>query len=265
MSLCDNVVAPPSRERKVLALSGVPLVHDGDDLIKIILDALAASRESLQSGDVIVIAQKIVSKAEGRMARLDSVKPSPRALELAAVVDKDPRLIELILSESNEVLRARKEVIIVAHRLGFVMANAGIDLSNIEQGDTDSTALLLPIDPDATCAVLRRRLAEKTNADVGVIINDSHGRAWRNGAVGVAIGAAGIAALLDLRAEPVLFGRPLRITQVGLADELASAASLMMGQAHEGCPIVLLRGVPYARREGAARELIRAKTQDMFR
>ena len=258
MSLCDNVVAPPSRERKVLALSGVPLVHDGDDLIKIILDALAASRESLQSGDVIAIAQKIVSKAEGRMARLDSVKPSPRALELAAVVDKDPRLIELILSESNEVLRARKEVIIVAHRLGFVMANAGIDLSNIEQGDTDSTALLLPIDPDATCAVLRRRLAEKTNADVGVIINDSHGRAWRNG-------AAGIAALLDLRAEPDLFGRPLRITQVGLADELASAASLMMGQAHEGCPIVLLRGVPYARREGAARELIRAKTQDMFR
>ena len=199
------------------------------------------------------------------MVNLDSVTPSPRALELATVVDKDPRLIELILSESTQVLRAHKDVIVVAHRLGFVMANAGIDLSNIEQGAMDTTALLLPINPDRTCALLRQRVAEDADADVGVIINDSHGRAWRNGTVGVAIGAAGIAALLDLRGEPDLFGRPLRITQVGWADELAAAASLMMGQSHQGDPIVLLRGVPYSRRDGNAQELIRAKEQDLFR
>ena len=250
---------------KVIALSGVPLVRRGDDLAQIVIAAVSASNETLRSGDVVVIAQKIVSKAEGRAVALDSVTPSKRALELAALVGKDARLVELVLSESSEVLRCRKDVIVVVHRLGFVMANAGIDLSNIEQGASDTSALLLPLDPDATCALLRRRLAESVNAEVGVIINDSHGRAWRNGTVGVALGAAGVPALLDLRGETDLFGRRLQITQVGLADELASAASLLMGQSREGCPVVLLRGVPYQLREGNAAELIRAKELDMFR
>jgi len=163
------------------------------------------------------------------------------------------------------VLRVRRDVIVVVHRLGFVMANAGIDFSNVAAGSADARALLLPADPDAVCGQLRQCLRQRTGADVAVIINDSHGRAWRNGTVGVAIGASGIPALLDLRGKPDLFGRALRITQVALVDELAAAASLMMGQADEGTPIVLIRGVPYERREATAAELIRPKELDLFR
>jgi coenzyme F420-0:L-glutamate ligase / coenzyme F420-1:gamma-L-glutamate ligase len=257
--------AQSARELRVIALSRVPLVRAGDDLTRIVLDGVRASNQALQSGDVLVVAQKIVSKAQGRMVDLRSVTPSPRALEMAQVVAKDPRLIELILSESTEVLRVRKDVIVVVHRLGFVMANAGIDLSNVGAHAQDGKALLLPLDPDATCEQIRRELLAQTGVGVGVVINDSHGRAWRNGTVGVAIGASGVPALLDLRGEPDLFGRALRITEVGLADEMAAAASLMMGQSHEGAPIVLLRGVPYTRRDGDAKELIRAKQLDLFR
>ena len=252
------------REVRLIALSGVPLVREGDDLCEIILDAIGRSGEKLSSGDVLVLAQKIVSKARGRHVELDHVTPSPRALELAKVVEKDPRVIELILRESSEVLRVRRDVMIVVHRLGFVMANAGIDFSNVD-AIQDTRVLLLPADPDAECERLRKALFERTGAGVAVIINDSHGRAWRNGTVGVAIGASGIPALLDLRGVPDLFGRSLRITQVALADELAAAASLLMGQADEGTPIVLVRGVPYERRESAAAELVRPKELDLFR
>lgn len=251
-------------ELRLIALGGMPQVQPGDDLGALILTALEGCAETLRDGDVIVVAQKIVSKAEGRQVELAGVQASPRAVALAAETDKDARLVELILRESNEVLRRRRGAIIVEHRLGFVMANAGIDQSNVVQ-QCDGVALLLPLDPDASCAALRERLHAATGVDIAVVIIDSHGRAWRNGTVGVAIGVAGMPALLDLRGEPDLYGRLLRATEVGLADEVAAAASLLMGQAGEGRPVVLARGVPHARREGSARELVRGREQDLFR
>jgi len=245
------------------ALPGIPVVKPGDDLGHLISDAIGRAGLTLAQGDVLVIAQKIVSKSEGRLIRLADVTPSARALELAQVVGKDPRLVELVLQESSEVLRYRKDVIIVEHRLGFIMANAGIDQSNVSGDDT--SALLLPIDPDRSCKMLRQQIFERTNTGVGVIINDSHGRAWRNGAVGVAIGAAGLPALMNLRGRPDMFGRELRITEVGYADELASAASLLMGQADEGTPVVLISGLPLTEQNGCATDLIRPKHMDMFR
>ena len=257
--------ATGKRELRMIALSGVPLVREGDDLCQIILGAMANSGELFASGDVLVLAQKIVSKAGGRHVDLATVTPSSRAVALAKVVEKDPRVIELILRESVDVLRTRRDVIVVVHRLGFVMANAGIDFSNVEGNKREIRALLLPRDPDGECGQLRDALRQRTGADIGVIINDSHGRAWRNGTVGVAIGAAGIPALLDLRGKPDLFGRALRITQVGLADELASAASLLMGQSDEGTPVVLIRGLSRSAQNGRAADLVRPKEMDLFR
>jgi coenzyme F420-0:L-glutamate ligase / coenzyme F420-1:gamma-L-glutamate ligase len=260
-----RVIPGKSRVARFVALAGVPIVKPGDDVSAIILAALAASHETLRDGDVVVIAQKIVSKAEGRIVHLASVSPSAEALTLAQKVNKDPRLVELILRESTEIVRYRRDVLIVAHRLGFIMANAGIDHSNVEQGSEDDTALLLPEDPDATCAQLRKAIKALTDADVAVIINDSHGRAFRNGTVGVAIGASGLPALSDLRGYADLFRRRLQNTEVAIADEIASAASLLMGQADEGQPIVVARGLPMQQRNGTAAELIRAKNLDLFR
>jgi coenzyme F420-0:L-glutamate ligase / coenzyme F420-1:gamma-L-glutamate ligase len=252
-------------EARLLALNGVPLVRPGDDLCDIVWQALMRSRVALQAGDVLVIAQKIVSKAQGRYVELAHVAPSSRALDLAQTLDKDPRVIELILQESQEVLRVRRDVIIVVHRTGFVMANAGVDESNLEPGAAGDRVLLLPLDPDGTCHQIANELFARAGVRPAVIINDSHGRAWRNGTVGVAIGASGVPALLDLRGRPDLFGRRLRITQVGFADELAAAASLLMGQADEATPIVLIRGVRSEGRQGRAADLIRARELDLFR
>lgn len=248
----------------IVALGGVPMVRPGDDLPQIIIDALAASGERLADGDIIVLAQKIVSKAEGRTVPLSSVIPSPRAIEIAAQCDKDPRLVELILSEADEVMRVRKGVLIVRHRLGLVLANAGIDQSNVDQQD-EAHALMLPVNPDGSCQKIRAALRERTGVDAAVIIIDSLGRAWRTGTVGLAIGVSGMAGLLDLRGAPDLHGRALETSELGLADEVAAAASLAMGQANEGRPIVLMRGVPYARREGSAAELVRPLEMDLFR
>lgn len=259
------VMDTPATEARLIALPSIPLVKPGDDLAEIIAVALRAADERLLDGDILVVAQKIVSKAEGRLVHLATVQPSARAQELARISGKDPRLVELILRESIEVVRCRRNALIVLHRLGFVMANAGIDLSNVEQEESqDSTALLLPEDPDASCAALRVRLRGITGADVAVIMNDSHGRAFRNGTVGVAIGASGLATLVDRRGEPDLFGRPLQTTEVGLADEIAAAASMLMGQAHEGRPVVLIRGLFFRRADGSAKQLIRPKEQDLF-
>ena len=247
----------------VTALDGIAEVRPGGDLAAIVLDAVSGNGETLQDGDVVVIAQKIVSKAEGRFADLAAVTPSPRAVELAAAVEKDARLVELILAESAEVLRHRPGVLIVVHRRGYVLANAGIDSSNV--GGNDSTVLLLPEDPDRSAGALRDALKERAGVDVGIIVNDSLGRAWRTGTVGVALGAAGIAALNDLRGRPDRDGRELRVSEVGLADELASAASVVMGQAAEGRPVALIRGVPYAAAEGTAADLVRPKEIDLFR
>ena len=242
-------------------LRGVPRITAGDDLVTIIVSALAASGEQLCDGDILVLTQKIVSKAEGRAVDLTSVLPSERARKLADETAKDPRVVELILRESTEVVRARPGAIIVVHRLGFILANAGIDQSNVG-GDS---VLLLPADPDTSAASIRAGLRQQTGADVGVLIIDSVGRPWRLGTVGTAIGVSGMPALLDLRGRPDLFGRPLETTMVGLADELASAASIIMGQADESRPIVLVRGLPYDRRGGSAQDLLRPKQEDLFR
>ncbi|MDO9433943.1 coenzyme F420-0:L-glutamate ligase [Hydrogenophaga sp.] len=248
-----------------LHLRGIALPHvrAGDDLAGLILAALSEYDNKLRAGDVLVIAQKVVSKSEGRQVRLADVRPCDRALELSKVTGKDARLVELVLSESSEVLRAKRDVLIVAHRLGFVMANAGVDQSNIEDGD--ASALLLPLDPDASCRRLREALQARTGVQVGIVMNDSHGRAWRNGAVGVCIGAAGLPALLDMRGLPDMFGRQLKVTEVGVADEIAAAASIVMGQADEGIPVVLCRGLTYPARDGSAAELVRPRQLDMFR
>jgi coenzyme F420-0:L-glutamate ligase / coenzyme F420-1:gamma-L-glutamate ligase len=247
----------------LIPLSGIPLVRSGDDLAKIIRHSLTNNRLSLQSGDILVIAQKIVSKAEGRNVCLAEIVPTPEAEALASQTEKDPRLLELILRESAEVLRTRPGLIIVQHRLGFVCANGGIDHSNVA-GD-DEWVLLLPENPDASAERLRSRLESETGAQIGVMIIDSHGRAWRNGTVGVAIGISGLPAVVDLRGQRDLTGRTLQVTQVGAADELAAAASLVMGQAAEGTPVVHVRGFPYPLREGNLPELIRAKEMDLFR
>jgi coenzyme F420-0:L-glutamate ligase/coenzyme F420-1:gamma-L-glutamate ligase len=248
----------------LIAVPGIPLIEIGNDLATIIVTALRVADLALAAGDVLVLAQKIVSKAEGRLVDLASVAPSPRAVALAKETGKDARLVELILEESTDVLRYRPGVLVVAHKLGLVLANAGIDRSNV--GDDGSEhVLLLPRDPDRSCAELRRAIAAATGVEPGVMIIDSIGRAWRNGTIGTAIGVAGLPGLLDLRGTPDLFGRPLETTEVGLADELAAAASLVMGQAGEGTPVVLARGLGYGRRDGTARELVRARGKDLFR
>ncbi len=248
-------------------LFGIPFIRSGDDLADIILNALDRAELALQDGDILVIAQKIVSKAEGRWVNLHTVTPSPRAIELAREIDKDPRLLELILQESNTVLRTRPGTIIVEHRRGFVCANAGIDHSNVagEGDESEEWVLLLPEDPDASARVLRQCLETASGARLGVMIIDSHGRAWRLGVVGVAIGLSGLPGLVDLRGQTDLFGYQLRVTQIGAADELAAAASLVMGQAAEGTPVVHVRGFPYELREGCLRELLRPKEEDLFR
>lgn len=254
-----------SHKLELIALEGVPLVKAGDDLAAIALDALARTGVAFEDRDVLVVAQKIVSKSEGRLVRLDSVEPSPRARELARAAEKDARLTELILRESHEVLRVRPGVVVVEDLRGLVLANAGIDASNANAGGREECVLLLPENPDESAARLREALHERAGREVGVVINDSIGRAWRNGTIGTAIGVSGLPGLLDLRGTPDLFGRALRTTDLGFADELAAAASLVMGQAGEGRPLVLARGVPFGRREGSARELQRAKALDFFR
>ena len=250
-----------SQELWLRPLRDIPLIEPGDDLAEIILASIEKADWKLQNGDVLVMAQKIVSKAENRSVDLTTVIPSPRAIELASEVQKDARLVELILSESETVVRRGPGVLIVEHKLGFVMANAGIDRSNVNGEDH---ALLLPVDPDRSATMIRRAIAARVEIDVGVLIIDSFGRAWRNGTIGTAIGASGVPTLLDLRGRPDLFGRPLETTEVGWADELAAAASLMMGQAGEGRPVILVRGLVETG-EGSAADLLRPKQKDLFR
>ena len=259
----------------ITPLPDIPMIQTGDDLAAIILQAVEKAGLGLADGDILVVAQKVVSKAEGRWVNLATVTPSARAVELAEQSQKDARVVELILGESREVLRVRPGSIIVEHRLGFVCASAGIDHSNVagegaqaassEGAQAEEWVLLLPEDPTASAQALRQRFEAASGKHLGVMIIDSHGRAWRLGVVGVAIGFAGLPGLVDLRGQPDLFGYTLRITLVGAADELAAAASLVMGQAAEGTPVVHVRGFPYPLREGSLQELLRPKEQDMFR
>jgi coenzyme F420-0:L-glutamate ligase/coenzyme F420-1:gamma-L-glutamate ligase len=253
------------RKLVLTALTGIPEIEAGAALASLLLESVKRAGAELVSGDILVIAQKIVSKAEGRRVKLRDVTPSARATELARTVAKDARLVELMLAESREVLRATHGVLIVEHRLGFVMANAGIDRSNCPHWDGEPCALLLPENPDASAQRLRSAVREATGTDVGIVVNDSFGRAWRNGVCGVAIGVAGVPALVDMRGKHDREHRPLEVTEIAAADEIAAAASLVMGQADESVPAVLVRGFPYAPRESSAHELVRPRVQDLFR
>lgn len=250
---------------EILAVPGIPMIAPGDDLAALIAEGFAQGKLAPRKGDVIVIAQKVVSKAEGRGVDLATVVPSARAIELAREVQKDPRLVELILSESVRVVRSRPNVLIVEHRLGFVMANAGVDQSNVAAPDGPQRALLLPVDPDGSAAKLRARLTSLSGVPLAVVITDSFGRAWRRGTAGVAIGVSGLPALLDLRGNPDLFGRELQVSITGFADEIAAAASLVMGQGDEAQPVVLMRGLTWSAPANPASELVRPAAEDMFR
>lgn len=250
---------------ELIPLEDFPRVEPGDDLAQIILDSLAGNELKLAPDDVLVIAQKVVSKAEGRYVRLAEVVPSEEALGLAARADKDPRQAELILRESREVIRVRPGVVIVEHRNGYIHANAGIDKSNIPNSADDPQVLLLPSDPDASAASLREALQRGSGVLTKVIINDSAGRAWRVGTVGIAIGTAGFLPLFNQIGEPDMFGNVLEVTESAVADELAAAASLVMGQAAEACPVVLVRGARLQAAETGSGSLIREKSMDMFR
>ncbi len=248
----------------LIALPDIPMIRPGDDLAAIIAESLAAAEIALDPRDVLVITSKLVSKAEGRFVNLATVTPSEQAIEVGAQTNKDPRLVELILRESTGISRQRAEVLIVRHRLGFTLANAGIDHSNVGP-DGEDWVLLLPEDPDRSARQLRAALAERLGVAPGVIISDSHGRPFRVGTVGVAIGLAGIPAVSDMRGATDLFGRTLRVTVTGLADEIAAAAGLLSGQGAEGRPVVLVRGLSLPDVEASAAELVRPPELDLYR
>ncbi len=249
----------------LIPLAGIKLVEPGDDLGAITVAAFAANGVAPEEGDVLVVAQKIVSKAEGRYVDVAKVQPSERAIGLAAETDKDPRFVEVVLGESRRVVRHRPGLLIVEHRLGFVMANAGIDHSNVPMAEGIERVLLLPQDPDGSAASLRQHILGAFGVRVGVVISDSFGRAWRKGTVGIALGAAGLPAVIDMRGQPDLFGRELLVTETGFADEIAAAAGLLMGQADEALPMVLLRGLRWSAPEAPAAALIRPAEHDLFR
>lgn len=248
----------------LVALPGLPMVRAGDDLGALIRDGLGRAGLSLEDGDVLVLAQKIVSKAEGRVVCIPDVVAGAAAIELAGVVQKDPRVVQVILDQSVRVVRARPGLLIVEHKRGWVMANAGIDHSNVAVQDGVERVLLLPEDPDASAEALRARLAVGVGR-LGVVISDSFGRAWRRGTAGIAIGAAGLPGLLDLRGNPDLFGRILEVSISGFADEIAAAASLVQGQGAEGQPVVLVRGLEWAQPAMGAGQLVRPAAEDLFR
>ena len=253
-----------ARSLTLTALVGLPLVKPGDDLPALLIAALRRMQIQPRDKDVLVVAQKVVSKAEGRLVDLKSVAPSARAIALGEEVNKDARLVEVILSETDEIIRKQRDVLIVADRRGFIMANAGVDQSNVAGEDSDQV-LLLPSDPDASAEALKTQLDREFGADIGVVINDSFGRPWRYGVVGIALGAAGLPSLRSMVNRPDLFGRKMRFTEVAVADEIAAAASLLMGQGAEGQPAVLLRGLYWDEPAAPASVLRRPKQTDLFR
>ena len=258
-----------SNKISLTALRDFPLVKAGDNLCELISDGLLREQILLQAGDIIVVAQKIVSKVEGRTVDLNCVVPGTKAQALAEETQKDPRIVELILSESKTIIRKKSGVLIVEHNLGWIMANAGIDSSNVASSYGEKNVLLLPIDPEKSAGDLRNLLMRKHDCDVAIVISDSFGRPWRLGTTGVAIGTAGLPSLWDRRGEHDLFGRELAVTQQAIADEVATAASLLQGQTSEGRPVVHLRGLEFNGNALAihrpASDLIRDVADDMFR
>lgn len=267
VSLQSSSLQPTSNIMSVTltAVPNLPHFEPGDDLVGALLRGVEEAGIELVSGDVLVVAQKVVSKVEGRLVDLRTVQPEERALALARETGKDARLVELILQESEQVSRTGPNLIIVRHRLGFTSANAGIDRSNVRAGESgEEWALLLPEDPDRSAAQLREQIGAALGVEIGVIISDSHGRPFRLGTVGVAIGVAGLPALWDRRGEQDLFGLELQHTDVAVADEIAAAAGLLMGQAGEGLPAVVVRGLQLPATEGTARDLVRSREKDLY-
>lgn len=249
---------------QLIPIPNIPLIQPGDDLAPLILESIQNVGLTLANDDILVIAQKIVSKAEACFVRLAEVTPSPQALDLAAVTGKPAELVEVILWDTAEVIRTRPNLLIVEHKLGFISANAGLDHSNVT--GEPNVVLRLPAEPDASARALRQELGRLAGVRPPVLIIDSHGRPWRLGTVGVTIGLSGLAPVEDLRGEPDLFGTPLQHTDVGFADQIAAAASLVMGQAAEGCPAVLVRGLPFTVDEQAkASDGLRPKAMNVFR
>ncbi len=250
---------------KILPIPNIPLIAPGDNIAELIADALAADGESLRAGDILILAQKIISKAENRFVDLKTVTPSARAIELAEITRKDPRQVEVILWDTAAVIRAKPGVLIVQHRAGFISANAGLDHSNVAP-ESEELVLRLPVDSDASARKIRARLAARTGQNPPVLIIDSHGRPWRIGTTGVVIGVAGLKPVQDLRGQPDLFDNELQHTEVAFADQLAAAASLVMGQATEACPAVIVRGIAFEPNDSArAADVLRAKEHDLFR
>ena len=254
-----------SMQLTIIGLAGVPMVQPGDDLAAMTLAAYPATGIVPENGDIIIVAQKIVSKSEGRIVAVASVTPSERAIALGAETGKDPRFVEIVLSESRRIVRHRPNLIVAEHRLGFVMANAGIDHSNVAPDDGSERVLLLPLDPDASALALQQQLAARTKKRLAVIISDSFGRPWRRGTVGIALGVAGLPSVIDWRGQPDLFGRKLEVTETGFADEIAAAASLVQGQAAEATPIVVVRGLSWTAPEAPAAAIVRPPEHDLFR
>ncbi len=245
----------------IVPVGGLPEVHAGDDLPSLILDALSRCGVALERGDVLVVTQKVVSKAEGRTVDLATVEPSAFARKLAEQWEKDPRQVELVLRESVRIVRMDRGVIICETRHGFICANAGVDASNVGKG---GAVTLLPLEPDASAAAIRERALGATGCDVGVIISDTFGRPWREGLTNIAIGVAGMDPFLDYAGQSDDQGYELRVTKIALADELASAAELVMGKL-ERVPVALVRGLNVAPEEGSARQLVRDAERDLFR
>jgi coenzyme F420-0:L-glutamate ligase/coenzyme F420-1:gamma-L-glutamate ligase len=255
------------KQINIFPIPDFPIIKPGNDLAAIIIDSLKDSSFSIEDRDILVIAQKIVSKAEGRIVALKEVTPSDKALLLSEKTKKDPKLVELILKDSNEILAAREDgLLVVEQKSGFICANAGIDRSNVgPQNSSGQWVTLLPADPDSSAASIRDRIYELTNKRIAIIINDTHGRPFREGAIGVAIGVAGIEPIEDKRGCQDLFGYRLHTTSIAIVDEIASAASMVMGQAAEGTPVVLIRGMSYQAVDSSAKKLIRPKGKDFFR
>ena len=250
-------------ELRVLPVTGLPMIQEGDDLALLITNQLHDNQQLLEHGDVIVVAQKIVSKSEGRLVSLASITPSEEAVRLAAETDKDARLVEVILRESDAVVRHKPGVMIMRHRLGHVGAHAGVDQSNIDHGDDDA-ALLLPLDPDASAKRLREAIRRRSGKEIGVLISDSGNRPWRLGTTGIAIGASGFTVLDDRRGVTDLYGRELKVTLINRADSIATAATLIMGETTERIPVAIVRGFEYEPVEQNAAMINRPVEEDLF-